>query len=51
VPTKIIHDRAVEFLSNVLQDTAAILGLKQIIYPHQEATHRQMGWLNVLIRH
>ena len=29
VPTKIIHDRAAEFLSDVLQDTAAILGLKQ----------------------
>lgn len=30
VPTKIIHDRAAEFLSDVLQDTAAILGLRQL---------------------
>ena len=30
VPTKIIHDRTAEFLSDVLQDTAAILGLKQL---------------------
>ena len=30
VPTKIIHDRAVEFLSDVLQDTAAIFGLRQL---------------------
>ena len=30
VPTKIIHDRAAEFLSDFLQDTAAILGLKQL---------------------
>ena len=30
VPTKIIHDRAAEFLLDVLQDTAAILGLKQL---------------------
>ena len=30
IPTKIIHDRAAEFLSNVLQDTAAILGLRQL---------------------
>ena len=30
VLAKIIHDRAAEFLSDVLQDTAAILGLKQL---------------------
>lgn len=30
VPSKIIHDRAAEFLSDVLQDTATILGLKQL---------------------
>ena len=30
VPAKIIHDRAAEFPSDVLQDTAAILGLKQL---------------------
>ena len=30
VPSKLIHDRAAEFLSDVLQDTAAILGLKQL---------------------
>ena len=30
VPAKIIHDRAAEFLLDVLQDTAAILGLKQL---------------------
>ena len=30
VPSKIVHDRAAEFLSDVLQDTAAILGLKQL---------------------
>ena len=27
---KIIHDRAAEFLSDVLQDTAAIIGLSQL---------------------
>ena len=30
VPSRIIHDRAAEFLSDVLQDTAAILGVKQL---------------------
>lgn len=30
VPSKIIHDRVAEFLSDVLQDTATILGLKQL---------------------
>ena len=30
VPLKIIHDRAAEFLSDVVQDTATILGLKQL---------------------
>lgn len=30
VPAKIVHDRAAEFLSDVLQDTAAILGVKQL---------------------
>jgi len=30
VPAKIIHDRAAEFLSDVLQDTVAILGLQQL---------------------
>lgn len=30
VPAKLIHDRAAEFLSDVLQDTAAILGLTQL---------------------
>lgn len=30
VPTKIIHDWAAELLSDVLQDTAAILGLRQL---------------------
>ena len=30
VPARIIHDRAAEFLSDVLQDTAAILGVKQL---------------------
>ena len=30
VPARIIHDRAPEFLSDVLQDTAAILGLQQL---------------------
>ena len=30
VPAKIIHDRAAEFLSDVLQDTDAILGIKQL---------------------
>jgi len=29
VPRKIIHDRAAEFLSDILQDTAAIMGLEQ----------------------
>ena len=31
VPAKIIHDRAAEFLSDVLQHMAAILGLKQFV--------------------
>ena len=30
VPARIIHDKAPEFLSDVLQDTAAILGLQQL---------------------
>ena len=30
VPAKIIHDRAAKFLSDVLQDTAMILGIKQL---------------------
>ena len=30
VPLKIIHDRAAEFLSDVLQDTATILGMTQL---------------------
>ena len=30
VPSKIIHDRAAEFLLDVLQGTAAILGIKQL---------------------
>ena len=30
VLAKVIHDRAAEFLSDVLQDTAAILGIKQL---------------------
>ena len=31
VPAKIIHDRAAEFLSDVLQDMAAILRLKRFL--------------------
>jgi len=30
VPSRIIHDLAPEFLSNILQDTAAIFGLEQL---------------------
>ena len=30
MPQKITHDRAAEFLSNVLQDTANIMGLTQL---------------------
>ena len=30
MPNKIIHDRATEFLSEVLQETAALLGLDQL---------------------
>ena len=30
VPSTIIHDRAPEFLSDILQDTAFILGVKQL---------------------
>ena len=30
VPNKIIHDRAAEFLSDVLQETAKLLGMKQL---------------------
>ena len=31
VPSRIIYDRAPEFLSDVLQDTAAIFGLQQLL--------------------
>jgi len=30
VPARIVHDRATEFSSDVLQDTAAILGVEQL---------------------
>ena len=30
VPTRIIHDRVVEFLSNVIQETAKLMGLEQL---------------------
>ena len=30
MPAKIIHDRASEFLSDVLQDTAELLGVQQL---------------------
>jgi len=30
VPAKIIHDRAPEFLSDILQDTAELLGVQQL---------------------
>ena len=40
VPNKIIHDRAAEFLSDVLQETAELLGMKH--YPHQGAIPRLM---------
>jgi len=30
IPARIIHNRAAEFLSDVLQDTVAILGVKQL---------------------
>ena len=40
VPSLIIHDRGPEFLSDVLQDTAAIFGLSNC--PHQGATHKRM---------
>jgi len=30
VPSRIIHDRAAEFLSNILQETAQLIGIKQL---------------------
>ena len=41
VPAKIIHDRETEFLSDVVQDMAAILGLKQL--PTSGGHHKQTG--------
>ena len=40
VPLRIIHDRAPEFLSDVLQDTAAVFGLQQL--PTSGGIPRQM---------
>ena len=31
IPAQIIHDRAVEFLSDILQETAEVLGVTQLI--------------------
>ena len=48
VPTFLIHDRAPEFLSDVLQDTAFILGLKQLLtsprYPLCDGLVEQFNW-------
>ena len=43
VPSRIIHDRASEFLSDVLKDTAAILGLQQL---PTSGGHPVWGWSN-----
>ena len=46
VPNKIIHDRGPEFLSEVLQETAELLGIS-----HVGAILKQMVSSNVLIVH
>ena len=49
VPNHIIHDRAAEFLSEVLQETAQLLGLEQL--PTSGAIPRQMGsWSDLIER-
>ena len=40
VPVKIIHDRAAEFLSDIVQETATLLGM--ISYPHLGDIPKQM---------
>ena len=48
VPAKIIHDRAAEFLSDVPQDTAAILGIKQLStsggHPQTDGLVERFNW-------
>ena len=41
MPSRIIHDWAPEFLSDMLQDTAAIFGLEQL--PTTGGHHRLMA--------
>ena len=36
VPAKIIHDQAPKFLSDILQDTVAILGVQQLCISNQK---------------
>jgi len=47
VPSRIIHDRAAEFLSNVLQETAQLIGIEQL---HTSGGHPQtdglVEWFN-----
>ena len=42
VPHKIIHDRAAEFLSDVLQDTTSIIVFNS--FQHQAAIPKQTDW-------
>ena len=44
VPQKIIHNQAAKFLSDVLQDTATIMGLSS--YQHLVIIRRPMNWSN-----
>ena len=54
VPNRIIHDRAAEFLSDVLQETARLIGVKQLLtsggHP-QKLVVASQGWSSALIRH
>ena len=43
VPSRIIHDRAVEFMAEVLQETALLLGIMQL--PTSRGHHQKEGLL------
>ena len=50
-PSRIIHDLAPEFLSNILQDTAAIFGLQQLpTSGGHPQTDGLVEWLNQTLR-
>ena len=42
VPNQIVHDRATEFLADVLQETAGLLGVRQL--PTSGAIPKLMAW-------